>query len=158
MEPSRSPAAPAARATAGAGSSCAGEPPPAPPANAGSVCVHGDEVGGLGAAVHSALHALATLRQPPGGGVVDGRVEQMLRRALAQATPTSNDPLGEDPDQALPRAQAAVRAACASLAAGELEDAYLALDTARDSLRAAARVTAAGRHATSADHGKETSG
>lgn len=158
MEPTRSPAASAARATAGGGSSfAAGEPPPAPPANAGSVCVHGDEVGGLGAAVLSSLHALATLR-PPAGGVVDGRVEQMLRRALAQATPTSHDPLGEGPGQALPRAQAAVRAACVSLAAGELEDAYLALDTARDSLRAAARVTAAGNHPTSADHEKETSG
>ena len=56
------------------------------------------------------------------------RIDQMLREAVDRHL----DRVGEDgPVAAVP----AVRVACAHLAAGDLEDAYLALLTARDLLR-----------------------
>ncbi len=58
------------------------------------------------------------------------RIDQMLRDALARDLESSGAD-GEGPAAAVP----AVRVACAHLAAGDLEDAYLALLTARDLLR-----------------------
>lgn len=63
---------------------------------------------------------------------VDGVAGHAGRRQIDQALRDAVDQVGEDgPVAAVP----AVRVACAHLAAGDLEDAYLALLTARDLLR-----------------------
>lgn len=83
----------------------------------------------LALAIVVGLRALGDLAHLP-AGVADGRLEALLRASLAQhlsaAGPGSS---GNDPDPA-----SAVQAACAYLAAGGREDAYLALRTARDLL------------------------
>ena len=84
----------------------------------------------LGSVVRVALGHLADLTAPT-EAVLDGRVDRMLRDAVESPTGArSADAVG------------AVRTACAYLAAGELEDAYLALRTALDRLpRREGRVT-----------------
>ncbi|MFC5061017.1 hypothetical protein [Actinomycetospora atypica] len=63
---------------------------------------------------------------------VDGAAGHAARRQIDQALRDAVERVGEDgPVAAVP----AVRVACAHLAAGDLEDAYLALLTARDLLR-----------------------
>jgi len=57
------------------------------------------------------------------------RIDRMLRDALDRHLASTDD--AHDAGAAVP----AVRVACAHLAAGDLEDAYLALLTARDLLR-----------------------
>lgn len=84
----------------------------------------------LGAAIRAALGYLVDLTDPP-AAVRDGRVDRMLRAALhvqdgALAIPGRRSAMDE--------VAAAVRTACAHLAATELEDAYLALRTAIDRL------------------------
>ncbi|PVY95886.1 hypothetical protein [Actinomycetospora cinnamomea] len=78
----------------------------------------------LGAAIRAALGHLADLTDPP-PAVRDGRLDRMLRAAL-HAQDGHRAPMEE--------VAAAVRTACAHLAATELEDAYLALRTAIDRL------------------------
>jgi hypothetical protein len=75
---------------------------------------------GLATAIRSGLEHLTDLRRPP-ATITDGRVEAMLRASL------------DGPDLPDP-SMAAVRTACAHLAAAEYEDAYLALRTAKDHL------------------------
>ncbi|MDF2975600.1 MAG: hypothetical protein K0S40_328 [Actinomycetospora sp.] len=84
----------------------------------------------LGAAVRAALGYLADL-SAPAPAVRDGRVDHMLRSAL-----TAHGGAATVPGQRRPtdEAAAAVRTACAHLAAAELEDAYLALRAAVDRL------------------------
>jgi hypothetical protein len=84
----------------------------------------------LGAAVRAALGYLTDLRVPA-PAVRDGRVDHMLRSAL-----TAHGAAAMAPGQrrATNEAAAAVRTACAHLAAAELEDAYLALRAAVDRL------------------------
>jgi hypothetical protein len=89
---------------------------------AGSGPARGDGPPDLGSAVRVALGHLVDLTHPS-EAVRDGRVDRMLRDAL------------ESPASArFAEAVGAVRTACAYLAAGELEDAYLALRTALDRL------------------------
>lgn len=78
----------------------------------------------LGAAVRAALGYLADLTDPA-PAVRDGRLDRMLRAAL-HAQDGQRGPMDE--------VAAAVRTACAHLAASELEDAYLALRAAVDRL------------------------
>jgi hypothetical protein len=80
----------------------------------------------LPTAVVAGLQALGDLRDLP-MGVRDGRLERMLRATLDQHRPPRASPATE-------ASAAAVRTACAHLAAGEHEDAYLALCTAYDYL------------------------
>lgn len=88
----------------------------------GSDPVRGDGPPDLGAAVRMALRHLVDLTVPT-EAVRDGRVDRMLRDALeSPASARFVDAVG------------AARTACAYLAAGELEDAYLALRTALDRL------------------------
>src|SRR4051794_17492221 len=75
---------------------------------------------GLATAIRTGLEHLTDLRRPP-ATITDGRVEAMLRASL------------DGPDLPDP-SMAAVRTACAHLAAAEYEDAYLALRTAKDHL------------------------
>ncbi|CAA9247352.1 MAG: hypothetical protein AVDCRST_MAG54-1815 [uncultured Actinomycetospora sp.] len=84
----------------------------------------------LGAAAPAALGYLADL-SVPAPAVRDGRVDHMLRSALSAhgGTPTVPGQRG-----AMDEVAAAVRTACAHLAAAELEDAYLALRAAVDRL------------------------
>jgi hypothetical protein len=84
----------------------------------------------LGAAARAALDYLVDLTRPP-AAVRDGRVDHMLRAAL-----TVHDSTVAIPGQrrSMDEAAAAVRTACAHLAAAELEDAYLALRAAVDRL------------------------
>lgn len=84
----------------------------------------------LGAAVRAALGYLADL-SVPAPAVRDGRVDHMLRSALTAHGGAATVP-GQR--QAMNEAAAAVRTACAHLAAAELEDAYLALRAAVDRL------------------------
>lgn len=87
----------------------------------------------LSTAVVAGLQALRNLRDLP-SGVRDGRLEGMLRATLAHHRPPSTDD-GARPDTvAADTTMAAVRTACAHLAAQEYEDAYLALCTAYDGL------------------------
>jgi hypothetical protein len=92
----------------------------------------GDGVGGpapLGVAIAVALRVLGDLAHVE-AGVADGRLEALLRASLTQHCSTARRaPDGDTPDPAT-----AVLAACAYLAAGGCEDAYLALRTARDYL------------------------
>jgi hypothetical protein len=71
-------------------------------------------------AIRTGLEHLTDLRRPP-PAVTDGWVEAMLRASR------------DGPDLPGP-SMAAVRTACAHLAAAEYEDAYLALRTAKDHL------------------------
>ena len=82
----------------------------------------------LGAAVRAALGYLADLTDPP-AAVRDGRLDRMLRAALH-----SHDGGASGRRRPMDEVAAAVRTACAHLAATELEDAYLALRTAIDRL------------------------
>jgi hypothetical protein len=110
----------------------------APSAPAGS----SDAPPELGAAIRAALGHLADLTDPP-EAVRDGRLDRMLRASVQAhlADPHRNNGAGP----ALDEAAAAVRTACAHLAAGELEDAYLALRAAFDRLpRRSAPPQAAG--------------
>lgn len=84
----------------------------------------------LGAAVRAALGYLSDLSVPP-EAVRDGRVDHMLRSALAALGGGVRIPGQRTPTD---EAAAAVRTACAHLAAAELEDAYLALRAAVDRL------------------------
>lgn len=59
------------------------------------------------------------------------RIDQVLRDAVDRHL----ERVGDDPPEGAIAAVPAVRVACAHLAAGDLEDAYLALLTARDLLR-----------------------
>jgi hypothetical protein len=59
------------------------------------------------------------------------RIDQVLRDAVDRHL----ERVGDDPPEGAVAAVPAVRVACAHLAAGDLEDAYLALLTARDLLR-----------------------
>jgi len=94
----------------------------------------------LGAAVRAALGYLADLTAPP-AAVRDGRVDRMLRAALH-----SHDGSGAG-RAPMDEVAAAVRTACAHLAATELEDAYLALRAAVDRLpRQPASPDGDGRH------------
>ena len=77
-------------------------------------------------AVVTGIQALGDLRDLP-MGVRDGRLERMLRTSLEHHRP----PRASSATEA---SAAAVRTACAHLAAGEHEDAYLALCTAYDFL------------------------
>ncbi|GAA4924914.1 hypothetical protein EV188_102911 [Actinomycetospora succinea] len=87
----------------------------------------------LSAAIRAALEHLADLTQPP-PAVLDGRLDQMLRAALAaQAARPTRGP-GDRHRLAMDEVAVAVRTACAHLAARELEDAYLALRAAADRL------------------------
>ncbi|GLZ46332.1 hypothetical protein Acsp06_25170 [Actinomycetospora sp. NBRC 106375] len=83
----------------------------------------------LGAAIRAALDHLADLANPP-EAVRDGRLDRMLRASLdaqlAATAPTAR--------RVMEDVAAAVRTACAHLAATELEDAYLALRAAVDRL------------------------
>jgi hypothetical protein len=85
----------------------------------------------LGAAIRAALGYLADLTEPA-EAVRDGRLDRMLRASVQAhlAGPRRADGVGA----ALDEAAAAVRTACAHLAATELEDAYLALRAAVDRL------------------------
>jgi hypothetical protein len=85
----------------------------------------------LGAAIRAALGYLADLTDPP-EAVRDGRLDRMLRASVQAhlASPHRTNGVGA----ALDEAAAAVRTACAHLAATELEDAYLALRAAVDRL------------------------
>lgn len=86
----------------------------------------------LGAAIRAALGYLADLTDPP-SAVHDGRLDGMLRAALtAHPTPTPTGAAGDGHQLAMDEVACAVRAACAHLAANELEDAYLALRAAAD--------------------------
>jgi len=80
-------------------------------------------------AVLVALRALGDIA-PVAAAVADGRLEGLLRASLAQHC-SSN---GRGRDRGAPDPATAVLAACAHLAAGAREDAYLALRTARDFL------------------------
>jgi hypothetical protein len=80
----------------------------------------------LPTAVVAGLQALGDLRDLP-TGVRDGRLERMLRATLDHHRP----PRASSATEA---SAAAVRTACAYLATGEHEDAYLALCTAYDFL------------------------
>jgi hypothetical protein len=80
----------------------------------------------LPTAVVTGIQALGDLRDLP-MGVRDGRLERMLRATLDHHRP----PRASSATEA---SAAAVRTACAHLAAGEHEDAYLALCTAYDFL------------------------
>jgi hypothetical protein len=83
----------------------------------------------LGAAVLIALRALSDVASVA-AAVADGRLEALLRASLAQHCATDGSGrAGGTPDPAT-----AVLTACAHLAAGGREDAYLALRTARDFL------------------------
>jgi hypothetical protein len=84
----------------------------------------------LGAAVRAALGYLADL-SVPAPAVRDGRVDHMLRSALSAH---GGAPTVPGQRRAMDEAAAAVRTACAHLAAAELEDAYLALRAAVDRL------------------------
>jgi hypothetical protein len=94
---------------------------------------HGGAAAGppdLGAAVRAALGYLADL-SVPAPAVRDGRVDHMLRSALTAQGAAATLPGHRT---AADEAAAAVRTACAHLAAAELEDAYLALRAAVDRL------------------------
>jgi hypothetical protein len=93
----------------------------------------------LGPAIRAALEHLADLTVPP-PAVLDGRLDQMLRAALAAHAGRAARSAATDGHRlALDDVAVAVRTACAHLAARELEDAYLALRTAADRLPRAAR-------------------
>ncbi len=81
----------------------------------------------LPTAVVAGLKALGDLRDLP-TGVRDGRLERMLRATLDHHHRSPRASPGTE------ASAAAVRTACAHLAAGEHEDAYLALCTAYDFL------------------------
>jgi len=84
----------------------------------------------LGSAARAALRYLVDLTDPP-AAVRDGRVDHMLRAALAVH---DRPAAGRGRRRSLDDVAAAVRTACAHLSAAELEDAYLALRTAVDRL------------------------
>ncbi|NMO89978.1 hypothetical protein [Actinomycetospora sp. TBRC 11914] len=85
----------------------------------------------LPTAVVAGLQALGNLRDLP-TGVLDGRLERMLRATLAHhRPPASPNGSAASPTEAT---SAAVLTACAHLATREYEDAYLALCTAYDHL------------------------
>ena len=94
----------------------------------------------LGPAAQAALGYLGDLNDPP-AAVRDGRVDDMLRGALY-----AHDRLVSIPGQrrSMDEVAAAVRTACAHLAATELEDAYLALRAAVDHLPRAGVVDGSG--------------
>ncbi len=96
----------------------------------------------LAVAVVVALRALGDLAQLP-AGVVDGRLEALLRASLAHRVRTNAGQDGHVPDPAI-----AVLTACAHLAAGGRGDAYLALRAARDLLPLGAATGPAARAAT----------
>jgi hypothetical protein len=100
-------------------------PTPARPAPARSAPADAEPLE-LPTAVVVGLQALGDLRDLP-TGVRDGRLERMLRATLDHHRP----PRASSATEA---SAAAVRTACAHLAAGEHEDAYLALCTAYDYL------------------------
>ncbi|MHC1562218.1 hypothetical protein ACR9E3_24915 [Actinomycetospora sp. C-140] len=79
----------------------------------------------LGAAIRVALDHLADLADPP-EAVRDGRLDRLLRASVEAHLAA--------PGRILEDVVAAVRTACAHLAATELEDAYLALRAALDRL------------------------
>ena len=100
------------------------DPSPARPA---APARRGSPASPLTRAVAAAVAALDDVDGPVPFGV-RRRIDQMLREALDRHL----DQVGENgPVDAVP----ALRVACAYLAAGDLEDAYLALLTARDLLR-----------------------
>jgi hypothetical protein len=96
---------------------------------------NGDAPPELGAAIRAALGYLADLTDPP-EAVRDGRLDRMLRASVQAhlAGSTSAPRRTDGAGAALDEAAAAVRTACAHLAATELEDAYLALRAAYDRL------------------------
>lgn len=102
----------------------------------------GEQPAELAVAVPAALALLANLHRPD-PAVVDGRTEHRLRHAVARAgaphVPAGTGGDGAPGTGAVP-AVPAVRVACAYLAAGALEDAYLALHTAQDTLLATTRI------------------
>lgn len=74
----------------------------------------------------------AVIRLEEVDGATDHAARRQIDRTLRDAVDRHLERVGEDgPVAAVP----AVRVACAHLAAGDLEDAYLALLTARDLLR-----------------------
>jgi len=83
----------------------------------------------LGVAVLVALRALGSLA-PVAAAVADGRLEALLRASLTRHCSTN----GHGHDGHAPDPATAVLTACAYLAAGGREDAYLALRAARDYL------------------------
>lgn len=90
----------------------------------------------LGAAVRAALGHLADLTDPP-PAVLDGRLDRMLRASLqaqADGAAAARHGRADGHRAAMDEVAAAVRTACAHLAATELEDAYLALRAAVDRL------------------------
>jgi hypothetical protein len=82
----------------------------------------------LGIAVTVALRALGDLAHVA-AGVEDGRLEALLRASVASHRARAGNGNGSTPDPSI-----AVQTACAHLAAGDREDAYLALRTACDFL------------------------
>lgn len=86
----------------------------------------------LTATVGVALHALANLRRPH-PAATSGQLEAMLRTAVNRAATGSAESAP---------AAAAVRVACAFLAARDLREAHLALLTARDTVSGALPVVA----------------
>jgi hypothetical protein len=90
----------------------------------------------LGAAIRAALGHLADLSHPP-PAVLDGRLDRMLRASLkaqADGSPGGGAARRDGYRAVMDEVAAAVRTACAHLAAAELEDAYLALRAAVDRL------------------------
>lgn len=97
----------------------------------------------LGAAIRAALGYLVDLTDPP-EAVRDGRLDEMLRASLqahlgapsagSDGARRRRDGHTDGHQAALDEVAAAVRTACAHLAATELEDAYLALRAALDRL------------------------
>jgi hypothetical protein len=88
---------------------------------------HRSSASPLARAVAASLAALDDVEGP-----VSFSVRRRIDRMLREVVDAHLDRVGEDgPDAAIP----ALRVACAYLAAGDLEDAYLALLTARDLLR-----------------------
>lgn len=85
----------------------------------------------LASAVRAAIGYLGDLNDPP-EAVRDGRLDRMLRASVESYL--GGAARGEGRRTALDEAAAAVRTACAHLAATELEDAYLALRAAFDRL------------------------
>ncbi|GAA4874979.1 hypothetical protein [Actinomycetospora straminea] len=85
----------------------------------------------LAAAIRAAIGYLGDLVDPP-SAVLDGRLDRMLRAAVTAHTHQARGRGDGDGRVAMDEAAAAVRTACAHLAARELEDAYLALRAAAD--------------------------
>ncbi|MDD7968691.1 hypothetical protein [Actinomycetospora lemnae] len=84
----------------------------------------------LPAAIRAGIGYLGDLVDPP-AAVLDGRLDRMLRAAVTAHAAHHGRTRG-DGRAAMDEAAAAVRTACAHLAARELEDAYLALRAAAD--------------------------